>query len=180
MCVCRRQDGSRVLLIVGLEVVKLCRDKLLSASDDGEAMMVFGSYLQGVSNTDTQTSHKGETKVGPRPASGSIRTVAGITETHWCVAPLALALCACLFTLAQTINVSLLLQKAYEDFGAITNETVINRRRQVRLRVVQKLQVSENAPGQPGCCASAVSRLSPRLAHGRSGCFPCFHVTSAR
>ena len=34
-----------------------------------------------------------------------------------------------------------MLQRGYEDFGSISNENVIARRRSVRLRVVQALQV---------------------------------------
>lgn len=108
----------------------------MESHDDCGIMMALTQFLQGIATADNIDTLKSEKVLG--------------------------IIVYCL-TQSQTIHVANLVQRAYDEFGFITNEDVLDMRRHVRLRVVQQLQV----------CRPLYRPMLTTLCRTQSAAVPC-------
>lgn len=72
---CFFYEGAKIIFMISLQIIEWNRDKLLDCQDDGEAMLVLQTYLEGIYNPEYQVPPSTDKRKQERPQTQTIQTL---------------------------------------------------------------------------------------------------------
>ncbi|XP_017843403.1 TBC1 domain family member 9 isoform X2 [Drosophila busckii] len=72
---CFFYEGAKIIFMVSLQIIEWNRDKLLKCKDDGEAMLVLQTYLEGIYNPEYQVPPSTDKRKHERPQTQTVQTL---------------------------------------------------------------------------------------------------------
>lgn len=72
---CFFYEGAKIIFMVSLQIIEWNRDKLLKCQDDGEAMLVLQTYLEGIYNPEYQVPPSTDKRKLERPQTQTVQTL---------------------------------------------------------------------------------------------------------
>ncbi|KAH8365778.1 hypothetical protein KR093_004369, partial [Drosophila rubida] len=72
---CFFYEGAKIIFMISLQIIEWNRDKLLDCQDDGEAMLVLQTYLEGIYNPEYQVPPPTDKRRQERPQTQTVQTL---------------------------------------------------------------------------------------------------------
>lgn len=72
---CFFYEGAKIIFMISLQIIEWNRDKLLNCQDDGEAMLVLQTYLEGIYNPEYQVPPSTDKRKLERPQTQTVQTL---------------------------------------------------------------------------------------------------------
>ncbi|TDG52650.1 hypothetical protein AWZ03_000883 [Drosophila navojoa] len=72
---CFFYEGAKIIFMISLQIIEWNRDKLLKCQDDGEAMLVLQTYLEGIYNPEYQVPPPTDKRKLDRPQTQTVQTL---------------------------------------------------------------------------------------------------------
>ncbi|EDW18570.1 TBC1 domain family member 9 isoform X1 [Drosophila mojavensis] len=72
---CFFYEGAKIIFMISLQIIEWNRDKLLQCQDDGEAMLVLQTYLEGIYNPEYQVPPSTDKRKLERPQTQTVQTL---------------------------------------------------------------------------------------------------------
>ncbi|KAL7734779.1 hypothetical protein ACLKA6_011065 [Drosophila palustris] len=72
---CFFYEGAKIIFMISLQIIEWNRDKLLNCQDDGEAMLVLQTYLEGIYNPEYQVPPPTDKRKLERQQTQTIQTL---------------------------------------------------------------------------------------------------------
>ncbi|XP_032598993.1 TBC1 domain family member 9 isoform X2 [Drosophila grimshawi] len=72
---CFFYEGAKIIFMISLQIIEWNRDDLLKCQDDGEAMLVLQSFLEGIYNPEYQVPPSTDKRKMDRPQTQTVQTL---------------------------------------------------------------------------------------------------------
>ncbi|XP_068143014.1 TBC1 domain family member 9 isoform X2 [Drosophila tropicalis] len=72
---CFFYEGAKIIFMIALQIIEWNREKLLKCQDDGEAMLVLQTYLEGIYNPEYQVPPSSDKRRMERPQTQTVQTL---------------------------------------------------------------------------------------------------------